>query len=237
VEHTNRTVLEHAKALTQTERAATFWDLINKSTCHVVSKRVPENELMGFDTMSNVTIYTNRRYVEEIRRLAEPIEVETMSGIYQLKYSATAKLDGKEVYFAPGQGINIQAAYQYKSSRRIADDGHDYLVLNDGEEIHFYWTEHLAVAHLEPIINRLEKRGNRAMATELRRRPLNQREIDAATRARDFKELCMNRSTEDIIKSINNGVISGIRVSAYYQEDSNMKIFFETIRTLFYMEM
>ena len=72
----------------------------------------------------NVTIYTNKRYVDEIRRLAEPIEVETMSGLYQLKYSATAKLDGKEVYFAPGKGINIQAAYQYRSQRRIADDGH-----------------------------------------------------------------------------------------------------------------
>ena len=66
-----------------------------------------------------------------------------MSGIYQLKYSATAELDRKEVYFAPGKGINIQAAYQYKTQRRIADDGHDYQVLNEGEEIHFFWTEKL----------------------------------------------------------------------------------------------
>ena len=188
-------------------------DLMSKGTCHVVSKRVPENELMGFDTMSNVTIYTNRNYVEGVRKLKEAIEVETMAGLYHLEYTAVAKLDGKLVYFAPGGGINIQSAFEYKSLRRLGDDGHDYIQLEDGEELHFYWNEQLAVTHLEPIINRLEQRKNISMATELRGRPLNQREIDAAARARDFKELCMNRTSEDIIKAINNGVITGIRVS------------------------
>ena len=188
-------------------------ELISKGKCHVVSKRVPENELIGFDTMSNVTIYTNQNYVEGVRKLKESIEVETMAGLYRLEYTALAKLDGKLVYFAPGGGINIQSAFEYRSLRRLGDDGHDYLQLEDGEELHFHWNEQLAVAHLEPVINRLEKMRNVVMATELRGRSLNQREIEAAVRARDFKERCMNRTSEEIVRTINNGVISGIRVS------------------------
>jgi len=192
--------------------------VLSGSTCNAISKMTPEEEVIGFDTMSNVTIFTNRHYVENVRLLKEAIEVTTMGGMYELKYIATSILDGKEVYFAPGAGINILAAHQYRRQRRLeGPDNHDVVMLEGGIDLHFRWLDQLELAHLEPIVIKimdLRAAQHVSYATVLRERQLNRREIEAAAKAREVKQRCMNRTSEEIIRAINNGVIYGFEISA-----------------------
>jgi len=146
---------------------------------------VNANELLGSDSMSNVSIATN---VTHVRKIDRPIEVDTLGGKFVLTHMANwAFGDRKRCFFQEGEGMNILSTYDYRMQRTIQRDGSEVIKFDNGEEIKFQWMDRLLMAHLEPVV--FPKRYLAAAQREpeqykILQRPLNNRELTKAADAR-----------------------------------------------------
>jgi hypothetical protein len=89
---------------------------------------VKENELLGIDMMSNVSIATNAMYVTNVRQIDNMIEVDTLAGKFRLTHLANWVFgERKRCFFQEGEDINILSTYDYRMQRLSSRRWTDYL--------------------------------------------------------------------------------------------------------------